>query len=166
MPKRHGEHLRGKAGSLAQRYVKRYSYARKSSELRRLRRFSSPHLPLRFPHGFRGALPTEEGVTPLSTGCGAPKALELGTTEYQPRYPSKALEFRSLNCVLKPVFPCNPVRGLKERVCSPAAQGLGSKSPRTPVSLYVPLSKRTPKGRDDLLISPLSAQAPISSLAS
>jgi hypothetical protein len=69
--------------------------------------------------------------------------LELGTTEYRPRYPRKALEIRFLNCVLKPVFPCNPVRGFKERICSPAAQGLGSKSSRTPVSLYVPLRKRT-----------------------
>jgi site-specific recombinase XerC len=46
-------------GSLTQRYVKRHSHDRKSWEIRRLRRFSSPHLPLRFPHGFRGALPAE-----------------------------------------------------------------------------------------------------------
>jgi len=46
-------------GSLTQRYVKRHSHARTSREIRRLRRFSSSHLPLRFPHGFRGALPAE-----------------------------------------------------------------------------------------------------------
>lgn len=78
-----------------------------------------------------------------STGCSVPKTLELGTTEYQPRYPGKALKNRFLNCILKHVFRCNPVRGFKERICSPAARGLGSKSPRTPVSFYVPLSKRT-----------------------
>ena len=133
-------------GSLTQRYVKRHGRARTSREIRPLCRFSSPHLPLRFPHGFRGAVPAEERAAPLSTGCGVPKTLELGTTEYRPRYPRKALEIRFLNCVLKPVFPCNPVRGFKERICSPAAQGLGSKSSRTPVSLYVPLRKRTPCG--------------------
>ena len=133
-------------GSFTQRYVKRHGYSRKSSGIRHLRRFSSPHLPLRFPHGFRGALPAEEGVTPLSTGCGVPKTLELGTTEYQLRYPRKVLKIRFLNCVLKPVFGCNPVGWFKEHICSPTVRGLESKSPRTPVSLHVPLSKRIPRG--------------------
>jgi transposase len=41
-------------GSLTQRYVKRHGTARKDAGFRRFRQFSSPHLALRFPHGFRG----------------------------------------------------------------------------------------------------------------
>jgi hypothetical protein len=41
-------------GSLTQRYVKRHGTVRKVARVRRFRQFSSPHLALRFPHGFRG----------------------------------------------------------------------------------------------------------------
>ena len=78
-----------------------------------------------------------------SKGCGVRKTLELGTTGYKSDVSGKAQKIVFQNDVRKPVFRCNRGRELKERICSPAVQSLGSERSQRPMSFYVPLRKTT-----------------------
>jgi hypothetical protein len=130
-------------GSFAQRYVKRHPIVGKRAEIRRFCRLSSPN----FAHRFHAEiLGWRAGGILARPDRGRPRCSEnpgIGNERISARHLGQSPENMFFNCVRKTVFRCKLVRGFKELICWPTGRGLGSKPPRTPVSLYVPLSKRT-----------------------